>query len=215
MKAPLATRLAAAAALALAGCVPDHGPTMQPGSVCLGCHDGDRAPRWTAAGTWGGQGNSISLQDANAKSFTVPTNQAGNFFTAESLAFPLQVSVNGVAMPGGLTAAQGGSCNRCHAAGGMTGPLMAPGQDCLACHDGTGAKRFTIGGTWPPQGQAVTVTDAHGTTVTLTTNEVGNFYSDAALVFPLAASVGGSRMEPPLDYGGCNRCHTGGGSGGG
>ena len=206
MRAALATAM-----LLVAGCVPDHGPLMRPGSDCLGCHDGDTAKRWTAAGTWAGQGNRVDIQDASGKSFTLTTNQVGNFYTAEALAFPLQVSVNGAAMPGGLTVDQGGSCNRCHANGAETGPLMAPGQDCLACHDGKGAKRFTAAGTWSSRGDTVVLVDASGTRVTLVANEVGNFYTDAPLAFPLTASVGGERMEIPLTYGGCNRCHGGGG----
>jgi hypothetical protein len=188
---------------------------MQPGADCLGCHNGATATRWTVAGTWGGQGGRVSLQDANGKSVTVTTNQVGNFYTAEALAFPLQVSVNGVAMPGGLSAAQGGSCNRCHSNGGEPpGPLMSPGQDCLACHDGTAAKLWSVAGTWLPQGSNVLITDRNQTTVTLSTNQVGNFYTDAPLVFPLTVRVNGDTMPGTLTYGGCNRCHGSGGGAG-
>ena len=108
-------RALAAAVLVFAGCAPEEGPLMEPGADCLGCHDGDEARLWTAAGTWGGQGNQVSLRDANGKSFTLGTNQAGNFYTAESLAFPLQVSVNGETMPDAVTY---GGCNSCHGDGG-------------------------------------------------------------------------------------------------
>ncbi len=112
-------RAPATIALVLAmACIPEEGPLMEPGSDCLECHDGGEARRWTAAGTWGGQGNAVSIQDAGGKSFTLRTNQAGNFYTAESLSFPLRVSVNGRAMP---SAVSDGSCNRCHGEGGRGG----------------------------------------------------------------------------------------------
>jgi hypothetical protein len=202
------------AALLLSGCVPAEGPMMKPGADCLACHDGGTARRWTVAGTWGGQGNHVAIQDANGKSLGLTTNDAGNFYTAESLVFPLQVSVNGTPMPGGLSASQGGSCNRCHAGGAAaTGPLMLPGQDCITCHDGSAAKRFTVAGTWLPQGATVVLTDANGTTITLTTNQVGNFYTDAALAFPLTVRVNAETMPAAVTYGGCNRCHGSGGGG--
>jgi hypothetical protein len=88
---------------------------------------------------------------------------------------------------------------------------MAPGQDCLQCHDGTQAKRWTAAGTWRP-GSHVTITDAVGTSFTIRANGVGNFYTSQALTFPLTARAGGAQMPGPVIYGGCNRCH---GSGGG
>jgi hypothetical protein len=199
------------AALLAAGCVPEHGPLMEPGADCLRCHDGDRAKRWTAAGTWGGQGNTVAIQDAGGKAFTLTTNQVGNFYTAEPLTFPLQVAVNGTSMPGGLSAQQGGSCNRCHLGGETPGPLMSPGRDCLGCHDGAGAKLWTVAGTWSAPGATVTVSDARGATATMTTNEVGNFYTETSLTFPLTARVGGQTMPGAVTYGGCNSCHGRGG----
>jgi hypothetical protein len=112
-------RLACVAALLLttAACVPEEGPMMEPGEDCLECHDGGEARRWTVAGTWAGQGNQVSIQDAAGKAFTLHTNQAGNFWSAEPVTFPLRVGVNGQAMPDDVTAADA-SCNRCHGGGG-------------------------------------------------------------------------------------------------
>jgi len=98
-----------------AGCIPEEGPMMEPGSDCLECHGGGEARRWTVAGTWGGQGNQVALRDAAGKTVALRTNRAGNFWTAEPLAFPLSVSVNGQAMP---AAVADGSCNSCHGGGG-------------------------------------------------------------------------------------------------
>jgi len=107
--------LAVAVLLGTASCIPEEGPLMKPGSDCLDCHGGGEARTWTVAGTWGGQGNQAHLQDAAGKSFTLHTNQVGNFYTAESLTFPLRVSVNGKPMPDAVT---NGSCNTCHGRGG-------------------------------------------------------------------------------------------------
>lgn len=203
MRAP-----AALAVLLAAGCVPEEGPLMAPGQDCLQCHGGGDARRWTAAGTWR-KGARIAIADANGKSFTLRGNDAGNFYTAESLAFPLQVSVDGAPMPDPVTY---GGCNLCHGPGGTTlaAELMAPGRDCLPCHDGGLAKRFSAAGTFLPAGATVVVGGQ-----TRTANPVGNFFIEEPLGFPapVAASVNGSQMNPPPTYGGCNACH-GSGEGG-
>ncbi len=194
-----------------AACIPSHGPLMSAGQDCLGCHDGAAAKRWTAAGTWAGA-RQVTISDANGRSMSFRPNRAGNFYTAERLAFPLAVSVDGTPMPKPVTY---GGCNACHANGTIiTGPNMAPGADCLKCHDGGMAPAFTLAGTWPPQGGTVSVADATGKTVTLTTNQVGNFYTSDPLSFPLTVSVNGQTMPEPVTYGGCNACHGGGGGGG-
>ncbi len=126
------TPSALACAFLLAACIPEEGPLMEPGSDCMECHDGGEARHWTAAGTFGGQGNAVSITDAKGRSFTLRTNQAGNFYTAEPLAFPLRVSVNGAAMPGLVT---DGSCNRCHGDGGGGGDRGAPAARGAAASD--------------------------------------------------------------------------------
>jgi hypothetical protein len=93
------------------------------------------------------------------------------------------------------------------------GPLMAPGQDCIACHGQGGAKAWTVAGTWR-RGAHVTVTDASGKTVEMTGNKVGNFYTAEPLTFPIRVSVDGVEMPPAslranrILYGGCNLCHV-------
>ena len=89
------------------------------------------------------------------------------------------------------------------------GPLMEAGHDCLACHDGNQARRWTVAGTfW--QGAHVTLTDSAGRSFTLRGNLVGNFYTAEPLVFPLTVSVEGRTMPDPVTYGGCNQCHSSG-----
>jgi hypothetical protein len=113
----------AALALALAGCVPDEGPMMEPGSDCMECHGGggeeeEDAPPWTVAGTIAGvRGAHITITDANGWSFTLRSNDAGNFYTAEPVAFPLvAISVDGEPMRDDLPSPHG-SCNACHSGG--------------------------------------------------------------------------------------------------
>jgi hypothetical protein len=86
------------------------------------------------------------------------------------------------------------------------GPLMAAGQDCLTCHDGGNARRWTAAGTFAP-GAPVTISDSAGKSFTLHGNQVGNFYTAEPLAFPLTVSVGGRTMPDPVTYGGCNSCH--------
>lgn len=92
-------RLLAVAALAALACIPENGPMMDRGQDCLECHAGGEAPRWTAAGTWEGEGQHVWIRDAAGRSFTIRTNQGGNFYTAEALAYPLTVAIDGEEMP--------------------------------------------------------------------------------------------------------------------
>ena len=190
---------------------------MAPFQDCLGCHDGNgQAQKWTVAGTWY-RGSRVTVTDQNGKTIALVGNEVGNFYTAEPLAFPLRVTVDGKLMP----TAQGptyGGCNRCHHADTVasTGPLMLPGQDCLGCHGpaGSAAMKFSAAGTWAP-GAQVTIVDQGGKSVSLVGNEVGNFFTSEPLALPLQVSVGGARMASsrgvpiPVTYGGCNQCHQG------
>ncbi len=128
-------RLLALAALAGAACIPDPGPMMKPGSDCMECHGGgggeEDAVAWTVAGTWSGQGLHVDVHDSAGKSFTLTTNQAGNFYTREPVQFPITVSVEGTWMPPvsgvpgsggiGLLSPPNNSCGRCHGSGGDGG----------------------------------------------------------------------------------------------
>ncbi len=127
-------RRLAALALVAGACIPEEGPMMEPGQDCMECHgggaggdEGDDARPWTVAGTVypsaatadagaGVRGATISIRDAGGKSFDLRSNRAGNFYSAEPLAFPIAVSVNGSPMDAPVLAGQG-SCNRCHRLG--------------------------------------------------------------------------------------------------
>lgn len=127
-------------AAALAACGLSGSPTMAPGRNCLECHDGGRARQWTAAGTVfpsfdapreaGVLGAHVVLTDAGGRTLSLQSNVAGNFYTAESLAFPLQACI----AYGGATICmtapvERGGCNACHASppeNGAPGRLAVP-----------------------------------------------------------------------------------------
>lgn len=111
--------------------------------------------------------------------------------------------------------------------GFATGPLMRPGDDCLRCHsagsDYPEAKHWSVAGTVYPspsadaaaglEGARVLVTSADGMLLeSLTTNAVGNFYSEAALPagFRVAVEYQGARVEMPCPppAGNCGACHS-------
>jgi hypothetical protein len=143
-----AAALVMAAVLASA-CIPSEGPMMLPGSDCLECHGGggghsdsgltmqplesdDDGPRWTFAGTvfssptapasGGVRGALVHATDANGRAVTIRSNEAGNFYLADGLAFPLRVSIErgGVVktMPDPV---EYGGCNGCHTGPGHDG----------------------------------------------------------------------------------------------
>lgn len=101
-----------------------------------------------------------------------------------------------------------------------TGPAMTPGHDCLSCHDGAIATKWSVAGTLfsaPKSGSAVAgaqvlVTDSAGRRLTLTTNSVGNFYTAEELVYPLDVQVQNGKHHLGMDgkpaHGSCNKCHT-------
>lgn len=106
--------------------------------------------------------------------------------------------------------------------------LMKPGQDCLAagCHSPGSQRQFSVAGTvFPSAGSAasaglagvsVVVKDANGTEATLTTNAAGNFFSAAAMAFPLASVYlvrNGKRSNMGgAPQGACASCHQLGGN---
>jgi hypothetical protein len=138
----------AACLAALCGCIPNDGPAMRPGDDCLSCHSsspstttGGRgghhaSPAWSVAGTVfqandlasGYEGAEVQITDANGWSFSLRTNEAGNFYSAESPTFPLHVCINAngtvSCQQGPVTSGQGG-CNSCHSANGAWGAPLS------------------------------------------------------------------------------------------
>jgi hypothetical protein len=100
------------------------------------------------------------------------------------------------------------------------GPTMMPGEDCVACHmreprapkfSAAGTAYMDHQGTRPAVGATVTVTDAKGVSVSLTTNEVGNFFTTERLFPPLQARIEHQgvvrEMKTKQPHGACNHCH--------
>jgi hypothetical protein len=115
------------------------------------------------------------------------------------------------------------------------GPTHRPEQPCLACHGGSGpaSTQFSVGGTVfvdpgkvPANGATVNLIDATGSTVSATTNAVGNFWvpeSQWAPTFPVhvvGVGYGSNTYEMTTHIGrdgSCATCHydlPGGGAGG-
>lgn len=109
--------------------------------------------------------------------------------------------------------------------GGEGSATMAAGENCLGCHvDGGKASErpFTVAGTvyGSPdaaanegvEGAQVKITDSAGKVVNLTSNSVGNFFTDESLAFPVRAELkdGGSVAVMPIAItnGGCASCHA-------
>ena len=109
---------------------------MRPGDDCLRCHGGDpggpetgrvthASPAWSLAGTVyptpdadanaGIEGAEVQVTDANGFSFGLKTNLVGNFYSAESVAFPLSVCVSWSGATQCMQSpAPNGACNYCH-----------------------------------------------------------------------------------------------------
>jgi hypothetical protein len=123
-------------AIAVAACTPTNGPLMRPGDDCLRCHGGSpggtegmrvqHATPWSLAGTVypsvdadanaGIEGVDVQVNDATGFAFTLHSNLVGNFYSAETVAFPVRVCVS---RDGSVTCMEGpaphGACNFCHA----------------------------------------------------------------------------------------------------
>jgi len=98
---------------------------------------------------------------------------------------------------------------------------MHPGTSCGSCHTGGDAHAFGAAGTVYAQpnaflldgieGVTVDITAADGHTVSLTSNEAGNFYTTTKLTPPLQVTLskgGVSAKMANASSGDCNSCHT-------
>jgi hypothetical protein len=95
---------------------------------------------------------------------------------------------------------------------------MSPGSNCMSCHDGSQATKFTVAGTVYGSatagatagvaGATVVITDANFVDTTLTTNSVGNFFTAKTIATPFTVRVGTLMMGSALSQGGCAACHT-------
>lgn len=109
-----------------------------PGQACIECHAAEGAPRFTlagtlyvdAAGTTPLAGGTIIVTDATGATVDMVSQANGNFWTTQTLTFPVRVAASQcpdtVPMAGAITAA--GDCNAggCHAAGSSSGRVHLP-----------------------------------------------------------------------------------------
>jgi hypothetical protein len=117
------------------------------------------------------------------------------------------------------------------AGGDAESPLMHPGADCIGCHSSGEGPNFVIAGTvqaaiddptdcYGVPGATVTITDATGKSVSVLTNDAGNFYVSArdALTMPIQARVAFDGRERAMAgaqmTGACASCHTTSGANG-
>jgi hypothetical protein len=131
---------------ALTACgMSERGPLMSAGEDCRSCHGAgtglEEGPNWSVAGTVfdsfsagpqeGVGGVEVRLTDKNGRELSLTSNSAGNFYTAERLAFPLQracVERNGEVFCMRRDVPDG-SCNSCHnvpATWAAPGRLLSP-----------------------------------------------------------------------------------------
>jgi hypothetical protein len=108
---------------------------------------------------------------------------------------------------------------------------MSSGLACLGCHQSGQARVLVAAGTvYSSPHEAdncrgvnsqsdpleVSLTDAHGTTATLSVNRAGNFFTTEPLVPPLQVELKRDtqtrRMLTPAPSGNCNGCHTSAGT---
>ncbi len=103
------------------------------------------------------------------------------------------------------------------------GRNMAPGDNCITCHQNTEAPVYALAGTVMGAykddngcngigGTTVRITDANGTTFDLPTTSAGNFYTRKSIVMPYTAKVlrnGKERAMAAMQTdGNCANCHT-------
>ncbi len=109
-------------------------PQMNPGEPCVNCHGASSRPTFTVAGTvyesldaaddcYGSRGVTVEIQDADGRTVSAKTNNAGNFYLQdEMLTLPLSASIS---RDGEVRAMLGevptGECNGCHTASGANG----------------------------------------------------------------------------------------------
>ncbi len=115
---------------------------MHPGQACNACHQVLGGPNLRAAGTvyptlqekndcnGAKPPLSVVITDAQNRVFTLPVNEAGNFYTRQKIKVPYRARVtDGVKERQMMGSVTSGDCNGCHTtlgANGAPGRIMAP-----------------------------------------------------------------------------------------
>ena len=94
------------------------------------------------------------------------------------------------------------------------------GTDCMACHNGATATRWTVAGTLyngngaALAGATIELVQPNGQKIQLATYANGNFYTSQAVTFPLTVRASQCPSDTPMvsqvqtGQGGCNSCHS-------
>ncbi len=115
---------------------------MHPGRACISCHDQNGGPVLMIGGTvyptehepddcnginGTALGTNVVITDANNKTYTIPVNSSGNFYSQNlNIATPFHAKVVTGTKERAMVAAQtSGDCNSCHT---VTGTNAAPGR---------------------------------------------------------------------------------------
>lgn len=112
----------------------EESPKMHPGRDCIGCHTSKgEGPRFSLAGTlfgdrkqsddcFGQADGEVVVTDATGKKVSMATNEAGNFYSSESVTFPITATVTyGGKTMSMVTPVGSGACNSCHTQSGANG----------------------------------------------------------------------------------------------
>lgn len=115
---------------------------MRPGGACMTCHAVRGGPSYKVAGTvypsahepndcnGVSDGTRVVVTDAKGVTATLTVNEAGNFYSRQTLAAPFRVKVvRGTAERAMLAPVTAGDCNTCHTTAGVNGApgrIMAP-----------------------------------------------------------------------------------------
>jgi hypothetical protein len=182
----------------------------------------------------------VALQRMQSTSSPMPPSPASPATSAEVTALQNWINAGypsgpgctgdaGTTGPDPLNASPTCTSNTTWTRGNSGSSSMNPGQACISCHNSSGGEgpRYVIAGTLYPTGHEpnncngtngstgarVVVTGTNGTSVTLTPNGAGNFYSSTSLPGPYQAKVVDSTgkervMVSTAPNGDCNSCHT-------
>ncbi len=205
----LATMLLFAAALAVAGCLPDY---TTPAGGAQGVGDPGTGPGGTGPG-----GTDDAGTAGNPGPGPAPTDDLGGA-PAQDLAHSPSADLAPSAADSGVV------CDNLQSTANLSSPTghHNAGQECQGCHaPGGGAPTFYVGGTLynavtggaAVAGATLNVTDAAGKKVKIISATNGNFWTSTALTYPLTLDASLCPATLPMSAtvgsnGACNNCHN-------
>ena len=127
-------------------------------------------------------------------------------------------AIGGTGGTGGSAGTGGSGGTMCIAAVASPGDgHHNPGAECLGCHNGNIATKWTVAGTLyggngaPLSGATIELVQGNGQTLRVATCANGNFYTSQAVTYPLTVRASQCPSDAPMvstvQAGGCNSCH--------